>query len=380
MSLAEPLPALGHNNPPSEQENFERQFKEKYPELFMFAERLLASEGRIPDTINDDENSGKLGDFIKQLKTANKNLDAARSSEKEFYLEGGRKVDGFFKRYMEKLQSLKERAEKINGFYLKQKEDEKRRQAEEEAARLKAEAEEKIAEAQRREKEAEEKRKEAEAERQRIQEEAERKQREIEAAAEAERKRQQAEIDAQKKALEDAVRKVREAREQKERDDAALEQAKKEAAEAKQGHKDAESRAKEIEREAREQKKELKTEVRAAESVVASLEKSAKLDVRESRKLLDEAIRTDKQAERMDNIAEASAANLVRVRGEQSLSTARTEWVGTVVDRSALDKAALWPHLKAEDLQHALNAWVRANPGQRMPGAYIREETKAVTL
>lgn len=349
-----------HNQPPSDQEILGEKLKEKYPEMFAFAERLLAAEERLPEEVNDDEASGKMGDFVKQVHTAYKNLDNARSSEKEFYLEGGRKIDGFFKtKYLTALETLKKKAEARNAIYLEKKKDLERRKREEEAERLRLAAEEKIREEQRLRREAEEKRREAEEATRKAQEEAAHREREIREAAEKERAAKQAEIDAMKKQRDEAERISKEERE-------LLGTAEEELKEAARREKEA--------------LKKVRAETAVIEDAAHDLMKSAKMDDRAANKVLDEANRTDKQAEKMEKLADASAADLARTRGvEGSLSTIKTGWVITVTDRNDLDVVQLLQHFKDEDLQIAANSWCKANPGQQLRGCYVREETRAVT-
>jgi hypothetical protein len=142
----------------------------------------------------------------------------------------------------------------------------------------------------------------------------------------------------------------------------------------------AEKDLKTIDKEEKADMKEVKEEKAAIEDAALDLSRMARADQRESDKLLDAAVRTEKQADKFEKLSDASAADLARTRGDQgSLSTIRTEWVGTITDRLLLDKEGLWAHFKHDDLQIALNAWVKANPGKQMPGAFIREETKGIT-
>lgn len=360
--MNEPLASLGHNNPPSDIEVFGDRMKELYTDTFNFAERLLAAEDRIPSEVNDDVDAGKLGDFIKQLKNCDKSLNAARESEKEVYLKGSRMVDGFFNQYREKLKKLVEKAAGPLAEYQKRKEDEERRKKEEEAERKRQEAEAKLREEKRLREEAEAKRREAEELERKAREEAAAREAEIRRKAEEEKARQQAEIDRLKA--------------EKEAQDKAD---KEKQAELKRQLDEANAKLKETAAQEKAQLKEVKQELEATEDLAQELNKQAKADQREANKALDGALRADKQAEKLDKLADKSAAELSRVRGmEGSVATVQTFWVGDVVDREKLDKSALWPHLKEEDIQIALNSWVKANPGKMMPGAFIREENKAV--
>lgn len=354
---------IGHNNPPSEIDIFGEKVKEKYPEMFAFAERIMAAEDRLPETVEDDDASGKMGDFIKQVHTAYKNLDNARESEKQVYLEGGRKVDGFFKtKYLQNLEALKKKATAIQATYLEKKKDEERRKREDDARILREKQEAELKEANRLRQEADDKRKEAEAEQRRIQEESAHREREIREKSEAGRKAQQAEIDRLKK----------------EADDKKAAQEKLDE-ESKEKLKAAQEKLKEISRDEKAELKEVKEEVYQAELVTDSLEREARTQEREANKVDDGARRIEKQADKMEKLAGASAADLARTRGvEGSLSTIRTKWVGTLTDRTKLDLEALRHFFRDGDLQFAVDQYVKSNPGGTLVGAFIREETEGI--
>lgn len=353
---------IGGNNPPSDADVFEQKMREQYPETFSFAERLLKASDRIPTQVDDDDTAGKVSDFIKQVKSAQKSLDAARVEEKEVYVRGGRMVDGMFKNWTEKLKTLVNSAAEPLAEYQKKKEDEERRRREEEAQRKREEAEAALREAERKRKEAEEK----------------------ERIAKEEQARAHAEAEARRKAIEEeAARKKaeQEAEIQRLKDEkAASEKADKEKqAELKRQLDEANEKLKATKSDEREQLKAAKQDANAAEDAAHELAKQAKSDNREANKLIDTAIRTDKQAEKLDKLANKDAADLARIRGrEGSVATVQTLWVGTVTNREIIDLEALRQHFKDDDIQIALNSWVKANPGKQLRGAFIREENRAI--
>lgn len=351
-----------HNDPPSDIEIFGERAREKYPEVLSFADRILATEERLPAVVEDDISSGKLGDFINQIKSADKSVDGARTEEKEVYLKGSRMVDGFFNQYREKLKALKKKAEDVQAIYLAKKADEKRRADEERAAELKRKADAELAEARRKAAEAEALRQEQAKEAARVAAEASARQKEIEDKAAADRAAQQKVIDdlrAEAEAKKSAQEKV--------------------DAETKAKLREAEEKLKAVNQAEKADLKEVKQDLREGEAAVADLGRAAKIQQRESNKLLDEAVRTDKQAEKADKLAGASDADLARTRGlGGSLSTIRTDWVGTLTDRSILDLEALRPYFREDDLQFAIDQHVKAHDGKVLRGAFIREETKAV--
>lgn len=96
-------------------------------------DELLIAMARVPAVIEDDETSGRVGAFVKQLTACGKSLDDARKSEKEPHLEAGRAVDAFFRVPIDEIEAAKKECGKRQTAYLTQKEAAER-------ARLKAEA------------------------------------------------------------------------------------------------------------------------------------------------------------------------------------------------------------------------------------------------
>jgi DNA repair exonuclease SbcCD ATPase subunit len=332
--------------------------------------RLLEAEHRIPDEIHDDETSGKVGDFIKQITAARKGLDAIRVGEKEVYLEGSRMVDGVMKRLIEPLDAAKERIQKRQTEYLERKRAaELRRQREEaeakrlEAERLQKEAEEREREAQRLKREAEDREAKAKAD-------AEERERKIREDAENERVAKQAEIDR----LEREKRELQEAKDKADKD--ASERLKAVNAELKETKEE----LKQVDRSEREGLKEVKQEVKAVEAEVHATVKAAKAEERTAGALLDDAVRADKTATKIEKMIDAPAGQAVRTRGEQgSVSTFRTEWQGTLTDRAEIDLEALRPYFTDDAIQLAINAFVKANAGRQLAGAWVRQENIGVT-
>ncbi len=100
---------------------------------------LVEAEARLPE-ITDDDSAGKVADFVKQVTACSKALDTARVGAKEPFLDGGRNVDGWFKKLTDPLGGLKRRVEDKLGVYLREKADKERRTREAEAKRLADEA------------------------------------------------------------------------------------------------------------------------------------------------------------------------------------------------------------------------------------------------
>ncbi len=355
---------IGHNNPPSDIDIVAENAKRIYGDILARADELVHAEARLPTEIADDETSGKIGDYIKQITANMKALDAARVGEKEPHLAKGRAVDGFFKRYTERLKSIKDRVSIEHGRYIKAKEDREReaerKRKEEEAERLRQEAAEKLRQAEEEKRKADEAREAAEAETKRIADEAAAEKKRIADEAEQQRKAQQDEIDRLKKEQEDF-------RLKSEADDK----------ETKRLLKEAEDKLKSINKEEKTELKSVATAVKEAEKNIADINKSAKISERESERALESAAKIDKQADRMEMGAVASQQKTVRVRGDQgSVSSVRHEWKGSLADIHVLDLEALRHHIPVDALNQAIQSFVDTGKYE-LAGAYIREEIRS---
>jgi len=262
-TLHSPLPGMGHNAPPEPMVLTPQRIYEDleigHITLLSRRDELLEAVKRVPEEVTD-ETEGRVIDFIKQINACASKAKDAFKSAKEPYLEGGRAVDGFFKKISDPLDGAKKLLNDRLTAHLRRKEA---------AERARREEAERVA-----------------------REEAERARRAaVEAAAKLQEESQ----------LTDAV---------------ALEDAAK---------------------------------VAAADAQKASRE------------------------------ADAKPAELSRVRGEYGgVSSLRTEWVGDLTDRKALDLEALRDHLPTDGLERAVRAFVKAG-GRELRGANIYERTSAVT-
>lgn len=133
---------IGDNLPP-ESTPIQARLNESYQTLAARRDQLLDAMERVPEDIKDEELAGKAGDFTKQISAAIKDATAGRVKEKEFFLEGGRQVDGWFKQVIEPLDEAKKAVLARLTDYQKGKEAQERKEREhaeklarEEAARL----------------------------------------------------------------------------------------------------------------------------------------------------------------------------------------------------------------------------------------------------
>lgn len=100
--------------------------------LLKRAAELAAAATRMPDKVTDDETAGKFADMVKLVAAAIKASEAGRVGKKEPFLEGGRAIDGFYKkRISDPLLAIKASVESRLGIYLRQKAAEEKRAREE---------------------------------------------------------------------------------------------------------------------------------------------------------------------------------------------------------------------------------------------------------
>lgn len=135
---------IGHNQAPDDQVLLQERLNDSTAELRNRHDELIAAVERIPEECNDDETAGKISDMIKLITACSKSFETKRVGEKEPFLTLSRSVDGFFKKFTENLDGAKRKASRPLEVYLKRKEDERRRAAEE-AARVQREEAERLA-------------------------------------------------------------------------------------------------------------------------------------------------------------------------------------------------------------------------------------------
>lgn len=123
----------------------------------------------------------------------------------------------------------------------------------------------------------------------------------------------------------------------------------------------------------------------AAEAAAEVARKEADRLAREAKKkraseeTLTQAVEARVEAEHLAEAAEASSADLVRVRGDEGTVTIRSEWRGELVDRESLDLESLRAHFSEDSLEKAIRAFVRAG-GRALKGASIAEHKSSMVL
>lgn len=139
--LAEILPPIGHNSPPSDLDVLRERLEDEAGSLLLRRDELLASVGRAPAEVGDEEMAGKFADLIKLVTACHKNAEAARVARKEPFLANGRAVDGFYKGITEPLEKAKKAVEQKLTVYQRKVAEEERRRREAEARAAAEEAE-----------------------------------------------------------------------------------------------------------------------------------------------------------------------------------------------------------------------------------------------
>ena len=147
-------PGIGHNEPPLDAEPIRDRLNEDHADLVARFNELKEAQERVPEC-ESEEAAKRIGDYIKQLSACMKDSDGRRVKEKEPYLEGGRRVDGFFKQVKDGLDHIKKVCNAQLTDYQKEiqrveriklaEEAEAARKAQEEADRLAQEAADKMA-------------------------------------------------------------------------------------------------------------------------------------------------------------------------------------------------------------------------------------------
>ena len=136
---------IGHNNPPSEIEILKQRLDDYKNQSETF-DRL--SQREVPEEISEDEEAGKLTDYIKSLKILRGEIDDIHKKEKKPFWDAGKAADEWRNNYFKDIDALVTKASAPVLKWNKKKEEEERqrqleiaRKAREEAEKLAAEAE-----------------------------------------------------------------------------------------------------------------------------------------------------------------------------------------------------------------------------------------------
>lgn len=125
------LPAIGHNEPPSELELLPERLKDETREIHATVTGLQARVELLPKTIDDERMAGTVSDLVKEIMTAAKQYEEKRKTIKEPYAKCAKAVDDFFRPTGFLLETLRARGLKVLDQYSRKKaQEEAERQAE----------------------------------------------------------------------------------------------------------------------------------------------------------------------------------------------------------------------------------------------------------
>ena len=128
-----PPPGVGDNMPPEDANPLQDRLAEDHGDLIARRDELLASAARTPDVVEDDEMNKRFATLAKLLAALVKKSETSRVGEKEFFLDGGRQVDGWFKQITDPAKKAKASIEtRQTEWQRKVAAEERRRRAEEE--------------------------------------------------------------------------------------------------------------------------------------------------------------------------------------------------------------------------------------------------------
>lgn len=378
MSVAEAAP-LGHNNPP--EPTILETLLEKNKDLLKRMADAIKGGNEAPKDIANDIDQGKVSEVVKALRGVSKALEAERVKEKEPFLEGGKKVDGFFNTKKDDVDKLAKTLNDKAEAYSKKKDAEEKARLEE-LGRLKREAEEA---ALRRAQEAQD----ALNDDKRLREEAElltEQARQARDAAGTEQEKAGADLDvarAELATIRSEIAKTKLDYKVKERDGVAIDEAEREtlrtaALQKLEAAKQKVTQCESALTAAREKAKAALAEQRKNEEALAAAKSQERGAAAVVKTHLNEAVRHSEQAERIETKVEAKPADRARTLSEHgAIATLQQSWKWDVTDRTKLDKEALWPFIPEEVLKTAVGKWMHLQPTdkRKMAGAYMEQET-----
>ena len=142
-----PAPGIGDNIPPTDIDPLRARLYEDHADLFKRRDEVLVQARSLPPVIKDDDVEARFTETMKDMRAHTKNAEAIRVKEKEFFLEGGRTVDGVLRDAMEepdkersRLNGMVTRYKQVKAEEERQRRLEEERRAREEADRLAKEA------------------------------------------------------------------------------------------------------------------------------------------------------------------------------------------------------------------------------------------------
>lgn len=367
MNVIDPRLQIGGNKPP-----IAEQMKENHKELFEQLEALAAAAELVPPVIQNDEDEGAAQDVVLKCKRVIKTADAMHKLEKEPYDKIIKELKAAFAIPTEKVDKVAKVIIERLDVYKEKKATEERRKREEEARKQREEAERlqrEAEEAERRQREAAEARRLEEERAARAQAERERAEREAREARERaeELKRQQAKMEQERK--ERLEREERERKERAEQDAAekAASEARRKAEEEAHAKRMAEMKAQREEeerkaKESREAAAKALEERRQAEDAASAAKRDERAAAKVVNNSIDDAVRMEKRADKLDGAAQAPEAELSRGRGEYgSVASRVTTWTYTILDRDKIPLETLRAYMHPDAIDAAVTRYMNAH-------------------
>ena len=363
MNAVDPRLAIGGNSPP-----LALTIRENHNDVFTRLDELAAADALVPAVITSDEDEGKAQDIVLQCKKTVKHAEAMHKLEKEPYDKAVKEIKATFAIPIEKVEKVAKTITERLDVYKEKKAAEERRRREEEARRQREEAERlqrEAEEAERRQREAAEARRLEEERAARAQAEREKAEREAKEARErAERLREeQARMEEERRQRK--IRDEQEAAKKAELD--AAETARRKAEEEAHIKRMAELKAQRAE----EDRKAAETRVaaqkaleerREAEAAAAAAKRDEKSAAREAGNNLDDAVRLEKRADRLDDAAQASESDLSRGRGEYgSVGSRVTTWKWRMINRDDVPLETLRAYMHPDAIDAAVTRFMNAH-------------------
>ncbi len=133
-------PGIGDNVPPDDANPLQDRLAEDHADLISRRDDLLDAASRTPATVDDEEMNKRFATLAKLLAALVKKTETERVGEKEFFLDGGRQVDGWFKQITDPVKKAKASIETRQTEWQRKvaAEERRRRQEEERLAREEA--------------------------------------------------------------------------------------------------------------------------------------------------------------------------------------------------------------------------------------------------
>lgn len=366
---------IGHNKPPLAVE-----VRERHKELFAKLDELAGALELVPPVISNEDDEGKAQDIALNCKKAVKTAAAMHKLEKEPFDASIKEIKNTFAIPIEKVEKVSEEILKRLDVYKEKKAAEERRRREEEARKAAEEAARKQREAE----EADRKRREAEEARRLEEERAAKAQAERERAEkEAREARERAEALKAEQARLELLRKENEKREAEERamkaERDALEEVRRqkereahaaEMAELAKQREEEEAKAKA----AREEAAKALAERRAAEEAAAAAKREEKAAAREADNSIEDAVKLERRAAKLEGSAQVSEAELSRGRGDYgSVGSRATFWTWRMIDRDKVPLEALRAYIHPDAIDAAVTRFMNAHRPELGTGRDVNE-------